>query len=118
MAPRPRTSALRASGFSRTDENTNGLLREHCPNGTDLSRWSAEEIEAVAHTLNTGHCTTPSPTSSTPPPAGSTGTTNEGSTRPWETFHQSNTSMPATLPSTESPTPHRNAREPGVLQSP
>ena len=35
-----------------TNENTNGLLREYFPKGTDLSRWSAEEIEAVATTLN------------------------------------------------------------------
>lgn len=36
-----------------TNENTNGLLRQYFPKGTDLSRWSAEEVEAVAHTLNT-----------------------------------------------------------------
>jgi IS30 family transposase len=36
-----------------TNENTNGLLRNYFPKGTDLSRWSADEIEAVAHTLNT-----------------------------------------------------------------
>ncbi|WP_181642322.1 IS30 family transposase [Nocardioides massiliensis] len=36
-----------------TNENTNGLLRQYFPKGTDLSRWSAEEIEAVAHALNT-----------------------------------------------------------------
>ena len=36
-----------------TNENTNGLLRQYFPKGTDLSCWSAEEIEAVAHTLNT-----------------------------------------------------------------
>ena len=36
-----------------TNENTNGLLRQYFPKGTDLSRWSAEEIEAVALTLNT-----------------------------------------------------------------
>ena len=36
-----------------TNENTNGLLRHYFPKGTDLSRWSAEEIEAVAHALNT-----------------------------------------------------------------
>jgi len=35
-----------------TNENTNGLLRQYFPKGTDLSRWSAEEIEAVAATLN------------------------------------------------------------------
>jgi IS30 family transposase len=36
-----------------TNENTNGLLRQYFPKGTDLSRWNAEEIAAVAHTLNT-----------------------------------------------------------------
>ena len=36
-----------------TNENTNGLLRQYFPKGTDLSRWSEKEIQAVAHTLNT-----------------------------------------------------------------
>lgn len=36
-----------------TNENTNGLLRQYFPKGTDLSRWSAEDIEAVAYALNT-----------------------------------------------------------------
>jgi IS30 family transposase len=35
-----------------TNENTNGLLRQYFPKGTDLSRWATEEIEAVAATLN------------------------------------------------------------------
>ena len=35
-----------------TNENTNGLLRQYFPKGTDLSRWAAEEIEAVAVALN------------------------------------------------------------------
>ena len=35
-----------------TNENTNGLLRQYFPKGTDLARWSAEEIAAVAATLN------------------------------------------------------------------
>ena len=35
-----------------TNENTNGLLRQCFPKGTDLSRWSAEEIQAVANALN------------------------------------------------------------------
>ncbi|WP_051139441.1 IS30 family transposase [Gordonia hirsuta] len=35
-----------------TNENTNGLLRQYFPKGTDLSRWSAQELEAVAHALN------------------------------------------------------------------
>ena len=35
-----------------SNENTNGVLRQYFPKGTDLSRWSAEELEAVARTLN------------------------------------------------------------------
>ncbi len=35
-----------------TNENTNGLLRQYFPKGTDLSRWDADEIAAVAATLN------------------------------------------------------------------
>ena len=36
-----------------TNENTNGLLRQYFPKGCDLSRWSAQEIHAVANALNT-----------------------------------------------------------------
>jgi len=36
-----------------TNENTNGPLRQYFSKGTDLSRWTAEDIEAVAHALNT-----------------------------------------------------------------
>jgi IS30 family transposase len=35
-----------------TNENTNGLLRQYFPKGTDLSMHSAEEIAAVAVALN------------------------------------------------------------------
>jgi len=35
-----------------TNENTNGLLRQYFPKGTDLSRWSFEDLEAVALAIN------------------------------------------------------------------
>lgn len=33
------------------NENPNDILRQYCPKGTDLSRWTARDLAAVAHTL-------------------------------------------------------------------
>jgi IS30 family transposase len=35
-----------------TNENTNGLLRQYFPKGTDMSRYSERELDAVASALN------------------------------------------------------------------
>ena len=49
----PSTSATpRAPGSAATDENTNGLLRQYFPKGTDLSLHGPGELEAVALALN------------------------------------------------------------------
>lgn len=35
-----------------SNENTNGLLRQYFPKGTDLARWSTDDLAAVASSLN------------------------------------------------------------------
>jgi hypothetical protein len=46
------TAVYFAEPRSPWQRDTNGLLRQDFPRGTDLSRWSAEEIGAVAAVLN------------------------------------------------------------------
>jgi IS30 family transposase len=44
----------KASPWQRpSNENTNGLLRQYFPKGTDLRRHDAEQLAAVADELNT-----------------------------------------------------------------
>ena len=35
-----------------SNENTNGLLHQYFPKGTDLTRWTATDLRAVAAAIN------------------------------------------------------------------
>ena len=94
-APRPR-------GHRPLDRHRRRRLRQR-PHGID-HRPVQDRVHRAPPSSTTGP-TRPSPTSSTPPPAGSTGTTTAGSTAPSGWSRPPSSSKPTTLPHNREPQP-------------
>jgi hypothetical protein len=105
VVPRPFVRALALTSFSRD-------MRDRWRRSTGSTRPSAS-----ARPCSTRAPIGRSRTSSSRPPAGSTGTALVGFTQASATFHRPSSSKPTTRPSTESRNPYRSGREPGALQS-
>ena len=44
--------STKPSAVPASNENTNGLLRQYFPKGTDLTRYSQEDLDYVADQMN------------------------------------------------------------------